>query len=98
MVISAGLWEKWRQSGLQWAYTTFMDDKNFIFESKIKKETMELDEIKIIIGPYLLGIFFGILSLLKEFYNSWQIKKDDQNLMFKLSYKRSFGRNEFIQV
>ena len=61
-----GLEAKWGESAYLFAYATANSDLNAVFDEEAKDNYMELDEIKIAAGPYLLGIWLAILDWIIE--------------------------------
>ena len=64
-----GLIYKTVKTGIFLAYD-MMGDKNFVFELRKPSYQMELDEIKIVLGPYIFGVCSAFLSLLWEYSRS----------------------------
>ena len=60
-----GLSDKWTESGLQMAYDNIYDN-TFNHKPPEKRMEIELDEMNIIFGPYLLGICLAVLVLIIE--------------------------------
>lgn len=64
-MVETGLNEKFRITSLYWAYET-LGLKGYAFQDKIKSDCMALDQMKICLGPYLMGIAIAILSIILE--------------------------------
>ena len=64
-VAETGLRDKLLDVIVSFAYKIFVD-KEFVFNLKTKENVMVLDEIKIAIGPYILGIGLTIVVFLLE--------------------------------
>ncbi|CAG2176108.1 unnamed protein product, partial [Oppiella nova] len=61
-----GFLNKWLEAGLQQAFEIFVN-KSFVFEiQEPNPYTMNLDEFKIALGPYLLGILGALFRLFWE--------------------------------
>ena len=57
---------KWLASGLEVAYNMMISDKNFGYELNNKSPFMELDEFKIVLGPYLTSIIMVFIVFVIE--------------------------------
>ena len=60
-----GLYDKLLEAGFLFGYKIY-HDLNTVFDEERKENYMELDEIKIAVGPYLVGIWLAIMSLIIE--------------------------------
>ena len=65
LVTEVGLQPLWIKAAAFVVYNTLVD-KDFVFNLKPKQNVMKLDEIKIAIGPYMLGIVLAFVALLLE--------------------------------
>ncbi|CAG2163699.1 unnamed protein product [Oppiella nova] len=61
----SGLHMKWIECGIKQAYDTFVD-KSFVFELKEKTIAMILDEMRIVLGPYFVGILIAFCVFVLE--------------------------------
>ena len=51
---------------------------NHVYEIKSNKESfcIEVDELKVVLGSYLVGILFAWIALAIECYSKWSLKID----------------------
>ena len=63
-----GLNDKILEEGLLFSFKFVYNDFNTVFDEEAEDNYMKLDEIKIAVGPYLLGILLAIFSLIIEMW------------------------------
>ena len=80
-----GLTDQWTKAAIDVVYNLFVD-KDFIFNLKTNENVMVLDEIKIAIGPYMLGIVLAFVALLFENFFRNNAKNEK---MTKLTMKKN---------
>ena len=72
-----GLTLKWQEVSLLNAYKMFVGD-NQVYEIKSNKKSfcMEVDELKVVLGPYLIGMLFAFIALATECCSKRSLKID----------------------
>ena len=88
---------KWQQSSVKIAYNfgiMFQTGGSIHTTNKIKSVSMELDEIRITLGPYLVGIFLAICALSLE--NYFHNKLESSKVVLKNVIKRRGRINRII--
>ena len=78
-VTEVGLHALWIKAAAFAIYNKLVD-KEFVFNLKPKQNIMELDEIKIAIGPYVLGIVLAFVALIIELFNNHNENNDQRKV------------------
>ena len=64
-VRETGIFDRCTFAAMSVPYDMFVD-KDFEFDIKIEEKRMELDEMKIALGPYMFGIVIAIVAFIIE--------------------------------
>src|SRR6185437_10496758 len=81
---------KWIECGIKQAYDTFVE-KSFVFELKEETTDMILDEMRIVLGPYLVGILMAFCVFVLEntdFSNSNSEERAKLEANYEMNEKR----------
>ena len=65
-----GLIDKWEKTGLSEGYKMFANN-DFVFNSEKTIHCMDLDQLKIVLGPYSVGILMAIFAFIFENYKTF---------------------------
>ena len=84
--IERGLFDKFIETAITDTYNTF-GDKSFVYDLEKPDLYMELDEIKIVLGPYIVGIFLSFFVLLYECANSLKHNDHDKPISLRMQNK-----------